>query len=39
MTAVEVNKEKLKGELDQYLQLHQLRAKRIEMGIYNVRAG
>ncbi|KAF5896748.1 coiled-coil domain-containing protein, partial [Clarias magur] len=35
---METKKEKLKSELDLRLHLHQPRAKRIEMDIYNVRA-
>ncbi|KAF5896750.1 coiled-coil domain-containing protein, partial [Clarias magur] len=35
---METKKEKLKSELDLRLHVHQLRAKRIEMDIYNVRA-
>jgi len=39
MTFVEAKNEKLKAELELRLQLHQPRAKRIEMDIHNVRAG
>ncbi|KAG1957044.1 hypothetical protein F2P79_007257 [Pimephales promelas] len=38
MTFVEAKNEKLKAELELRLQLHQPRAKRIEMDIHNVRA-
>ncbi|XP_077087784.1 coiled-coil domain-containing protein 180 [Siphateles boraxobius] len=38
MTVVEAKNEKLKAELELRLQLHQPRAKRIEMDIHNVRA-
>lgn len=39
MTVVEAKNEKLKAELELRLQLHQPRAKSIEMDIHNVRAG
>ncbi|XP_051522130.1 coiled-coil domain-containing protein 180 [Myxocyprinus asiaticus] len=38
MTVTEAEKERLKAELDLRIQLHQSRAKRIEMDVHNVRA-
>ncbi|XP_051955131.1 coiled-coil domain-containing protein 180 [Xyrauchen texanus] len=38
MTVMEAEKERLKAELDLRIQLHQSRAKRIEMDVHNVRA-